>query len=168
MCWTYFKTIGHSLKHLSSSQTTLRNQIFSKKVVFLVSSGKNKVSSFFPPQKNTSLHFKKLLLPALANIFRPSCTQRLINHGQLVKQWFDQVRLKADVIGSVSSVVDLHWSISLAYTSKPWLSWKLLVQRSELGRAIAPLAKCLTVKLVLVHCGCHTSKKTVNARIKLF
>jgi len=24
MCWTYFETIGHSLKHLSSSQKTLR------------------------------------------------------------------------------------------------------------------------------------------------
>jgi len=41
--------------------------------------------------------------------------------------------LKADAIGSVSSVVDLHWSISLAYPSKPWLPWKFLVQRSELG-----------------------------------
>jgi len=28
---------------------------------------------------------KKLLLPTLDNIFRPSCTQQLINHGQLVK-----------------------------------------------------------------------------------
>jgi len=72
-------------------------------------------------------------LPALDNIFQPSCTQHLINHGQLVKQYFDQVQLKADVIGSIRSVIDLHYSISLAYTSKPWLPWKFLVQRSELG-----------------------------------
>jgi len=33
--------------------------------------------------------------------------------------------------GYLNSFVDLHWSISLAYTSKSWLSWKFLVQRSE-------------------------------------
>ena len=82
MCSTYFKTIGHSLKLLSSSQKTFQPpgapnwlwscihnnerrkgngrrgpwknltfsyQIFSKKVVFLLSSGKNKISSYLAP-----------------------------------------------------------------------------------------------------------------------
>ena len=49
-------------------------EIFRKQVVLLVSSGKNKISSFLAP-----------LRKILDNIFWPSCTQRLINYGQLVK-----------------------------------------------------------------------------------
>jgi len=86
---------------------TFSYQLFSEKFVFLISSGK-KFHHFWPPREKFFALLGKLLLPALDNIFRPSCTQRLINHGQLVKQCFDQVRLKADTICSVRSVVDLH------------------------------------------------------------
>ena len=99
MCWTCFKTIGHSSKDLSSSQKTLRPlasqagygpvytimhvkkergrrgpwknltfsyKIFSKKVVFLVSSGKNKISSFFAP-------LRKILRFTWKNYYCPPC-----------------------------------------------------------------------------------------------
>jgi len=87
-----FKNIGHRLKHLSSSQKTLRHpgvpswlwacthnnerrkgmgrrgpwknltfsyEIFSKKVVFLVSREKNKISSFRPPLEKSFASLEK-------------------------------------------------------------------------------------------------------------
>jgi len=58
---------------------TFSYQIFSEKVVFLVSSGK-KFHHFWPPREKSFASLEKLLLPALDNIFRPPCTQHLINY----------------------------------------------------------------------------------------
>jgi len=37
------------------------------------------------------------------------------------------------------SFADLHWRITLSYTSQSWLSWKLLVLLSELRGKLSPL-----------------------------
>jgi len=50
-------------------------------------------------------------------------------------QCFDQVRLNY-VIASIFG--DLPWNISLANTSKAWLTWKFLAQLSELGGGNCP------------------------------
>jgi len=44
----------------------------------------------------------------------------------------------------LGSFVDLNWRISLAYTSKAWLTWKLLVLLSELGEQMTPLPPLAT------------------------
>ena len=66
-------------------------------------------------------------------------TQYFINHGQLVNHTalikFD-CKLKSN--GFLSSFVDLHWRIYLAYTSKASLTWKLIVLLSELGGGQLP------------------------------
>jgi len=61
-------------------------------------------------------------------------TQCLTNHGKLINHMFWSVSTKSwNRIVFLSCFVDLHWRISLAYTSKAWLIWKLLVLLSELG-----------------------------------
>ena len=44
--------------------------------------------------------------------------------------------------------VGLHWSISLAYTWKAWLSWTVLMQLSESEGAIAPNLPPLVTHLI--------------------
>jgi len=55
-------------------------------------------------------------------------TQHLINHGQLINR---TVLIRFD-LKILSTFVELHWRISLAYTSKAWLTWKLLLLLPEL------------------------------------
>jgi len=65
-------------------------------------------------------------------------TQCLFNNGQLVLLWSGSSKSWSR-IDFLSSFIDLHWHISLAYTTKDWLTWKLLVLFSELGGWLSPL-----------------------------
>ena len=57
---------------------------------------------------------------------------------------FDKVRLIEVEYFFLISLVDLHWRISLDFTSRGWLPWKLLALLSELGGQLPP---SLTMRL---------------------
>jgi len=70
---------------------------------------KMKFHHFCPPYENPWLHLENSTIAPLG-------TQRLINHRQLVKH-------SALIKYAIKSIFgDLRWNMSLAYTSKAWLT----------------------------------------------
>ena len=103
-----------------------------KKIVYLVSSWKNEISPFLPTLR------KSLASPGKFYY----CPLPVHNVWLIMDNWW------TTVIWSGSTKLcnrfrkhfgDLRWNISLACTSKVWLTWKFLVQLWELGGQLLPL-----------------------------
>ena len=74
--------------------------------------------------------------PSFSSIYT---TQPLIYHGQITTPCcFDQIRWMRR--GFLSSFVDQHWTFSLTFTSKAWLTWKCMVQLFRTRGRLATLS----------------------------
>ena len=90
--------------------------------------------------RNVNLRWRSAMIWILYHLLY---TQRLFSYRQLVNYmllWSGSTK-SWSWIDSLISMVDLHWKIFLASTSTTWLTWKCLVQFSELGGGeIAPIS----------------------------
>jgi len=95
---------------------------------------------FVPPYENPWLYLEKSTIAPSWIKFSDAHVHvwLIMDNWWTIVLWSGSTKGWCNSLGSVSSLVNLHWSISLAYTSKAWLPKKYLVQLSELWGQLPP------------------------------